>query len=66
MKILEAQNATLSNYEVYTFLQEQRTRYQKTKQQGHYRPGNLMTLMKEVGEEWVITQGECAEAKAHS
>lgn len=47
MKILEAQNATLSNYEVYSHLKAMRKDYQsqKPKRRG---PGNLETLMKEV------------------
>lgn len=48
MKIIEAQSATLTNYEVYTHLQEQRARYAKKEMQGR-RPGNLETVVKEVG-----------------
>jgi formate dehydrogenase maturation protein FdhE len=48
MKILEAQSATLTNYEVYTHLVEQRARYAKKEMQGR-RPGNLETVVKEVG-----------------
>jgi len=48
MKILEAQSATLTNYEVYTHLQAQRARYAKKEMQGR-RPGNLETVVKEVG-----------------
>jgi hypothetical protein len=47
MKILEAQSATLTNYEVYTHLMDQRARYAKKEMQGR-RPGNLETVVKEV------------------
>lgn len=45
MKILEAQSATLTNYEVYQHLTEQRTKYANVKGR---RPGNLETVVKEV------------------
>jgi hypothetical protein len=48
MKIREAQSATLTNYEVYTHLTEQRARYAKKGMKGR-RPGNLETVVKEVG-----------------
>jgi hypothetical protein len=45
MKILESQNAVLSNYEVYQHLVD----HQKTLKQKQRRgPGNLATLIKEV------------------
>jgi len=50
MKILEAQSATLTNYEVYQHLVEQKERHLKlkgNKQKGR-RPGNLETVVKEV------------------
>ncbi|CAL3963285.1 hypothetical protein PZA11_000952 [Diplocarpon coronariae] len=47
MKILEAQSATLTNYEVYTHLTEQRTRYSRKGIIGR-RPGNLETVVKEL------------------
>ena len=47
MKILESQNAILTNYEVYEHLQDQRTRYAKKGLKGR-RPGNLETVVKEV------------------
>merc|ERR1711977_162678 len=47
MKILEAQSATLTNYEVYTHLTEQRSRYAKKGIKGR-RPGNLETVVKEL------------------
>jgi hypothetical protein len=47
MKVLEAQSATLTNYEVYTHLTEQRARYSKKGVKGR-RPGNLETVVKEV------------------
>jgi hypothetical protein len=47
MKILEAQSATLTNYEVYTHLTEQRARYAKKGYKGR-RPGNLETIVREV------------------
>jgi hypothetical protein len=61
MKILEAQSATLTNYEVYKHLVDQGKRYQEIRknaerdESGHVpknvvrRPGNLWTLRKEVG-----------------
>jgi hypothetical protein len=55
MKILEAQSATLTNYEVYTHLTEQRARYAKKGMKGR-RPGNLETVVKEVG--WLQKQLE--------
>lgn len=45
MKILEAQSATLTNVEVYQFLQKQAKEYQEQKRRG---PGNLETLRREV------------------
>ncbi len=48
MKILESQSATLTNYEVYTHLMDQRARYAKKGMKGR-RPGNLETVVKEVG-----------------
>jgi len=47
MKILEAQSATLTNYEVYTHLIDQRARYRKKGLRGR-RPGNLETIVKEL------------------
>lgn len=46
MKVLEAQNATLTNLEVYEFLNKQAKEYQSQKRRG---PGNLETLRREVG-----------------
>jgi hypothetical protein len=48
MKILESQSATLTNYEVYQHLKDQRIRYSTTGLKGK-RPGNLETIVKEVG-----------------
>lgn len=48
MKILESQSATLDNYEVYQHLQDQRRRYAQQGLKGR-RPGNLETVVKEVG-----------------
>ena len=45
MKILESQQAVLTNYEVYQHILEQRARYAKTKRRG---PGNYKTLVDEV------------------
>jgi hypothetical protein len=46
MKILESQNAVLTNYEVYQHLVEQRRKFS---QRGKRKtPGNLATLVKEV------------------
>ncbi|KAH7040161.1 RNA polymerase II, partial [Microdochium trichocladiopsis] len=45
MKILEAQNATLTNLEVYEFLNKQAKEYQAQKRRG---PGNLETLRREL------------------
>jgi len=48
MKILEAQSATLTNYEVYSHLVEQRARYAaRGRRRG---PGNLETVVKEIQE----------------
>jgi hypothetical protein len=47
MKILESQNAILTNYEVFQHLQDQRKRYAKERPKGR-RPGNLETVVKEV------------------
>ncbi|TVY56221.1 DNA-directed RNA polymerase III subunit rpc9 [Lachnellula cervina] len=60
MKILEAQSATLTNYEVYTHLVDQGNRYQDIRKYAEKdkngkipenvvrRPGNLWTLRKEL------------------
>ncbi|KAI1083709.1 HRDC-like protein [Whalleya microplaca] len=45
MKILEAQNAALTNVEVYEFLSNQAKEYHSQKRRG---PGNLEALRKEV------------------
>ncbi|KAI0013188.1 HRDC-like protein [Xylariaceae sp. FL0662B] len=45
MKILEAQNAALTNVEVYEFLSNQAKEYHNQKRRG---PANLETLRKEV------------------
>ncbi|KAI1424785.1 HRDC-like protein [Xylaria sp. FL1777] len=45
MRILEAQNAVLTNVEVYTFLAEQAKQYQSQKRRG---PSNLETLRGEA------------------
>ncbi|KAI1369026.1 HRDC-like protein [Xylaria arbuscula] len=45
MRVLEAQNAVLTNVEVYTFLQNQAKEYQAQKRRG---PSNLETLRGEV------------------
>ncbi|KAI1438954.1 HRDC-like protein [Xylaria sp. CBS 124048] len=45
MRILEAQNAVLTNAEVYTFLTEQAKQYQAQKRRG---PANLETLRGEM------------------
>lgn len=46
MRILEAQNAVLTNVEVYTFLSGQAQEYQSQKRRG---PPNLEALRGEVG-----------------
>ncbi|CAG8970896.1 hypothetical protein HYALB_00000875 [Hymenoscyphus albidus] len=55
MKILEAQSATLTNYEVYTHLLDQEERFaSRTKARGprappvEHRPSNLKTVTKEL------------------
>lgn len=48
MKILEAQSATLTNYEVYAHLTEQKRRYRDKKNEKSYRPTNLDTIVNEV------------------
>lgn len=45
MKILEAQAAVLSNYEVYQHVAAQKDRYKKTKRRG---PPNMETVAREV------------------
>jgi len=45
MKILESQNALLSNYEVYQHIVDQQKRNKANKRRV---PGNLATLMTEV------------------
>ncbi|KPM39307.1 hypothetical protein AK830_g7247 [Neonectria ditissima] len=45
MKVIEAQSAVLSNYEVYKHLTEQRDRYKKAKRRG---PPNLETVVREL------------------
>ncbi|KAI3332756.1 HRDC-like protein [Ustulina deusta] len=45
MRILEAQNAVLTNIEVYTFLSEQANQYQSQKRRG---PSNLEALRGEM------------------
>ncbi|TDZ74642.1 DNA-directed RNA polymerase III subunit RPC9 [Colletotrichum sidae] len=49
MKILEAQTAVLTNYEVYQFLNERKLGQKSQKKRGDRRaPGNLETLAKEL------------------
>ena len=64
MKILEAQSATLTNYEVYTHLTEQRARYARKENKGR-RPGNLETVVKEVSS-WRESTWNFAADAAHS
>ncbi|CEI70132.1 hypothetical protein FVEN_g11307 [Fusarium venenatum] len=45
MKILEAQSAVLTNYEVYQHVTEQRERYKTAKRRG---PPNLETVVREL------------------
>lgn len=45
MKIVEAQSAVLSNYEVLQHLVDQRARYKQKKRRG---PPNLETVVREV------------------
>lgn len=45
MKVLEAQNAILTNYEVYSHLADQRERYVQSKRKG---PPNFETVVREV------------------
>ena len=51
MKIIESQNAVLTNVEVYQFLTAQAKEYQEQKRRG---PGNLETLRREVSETGVF------------
>ena len=46
MKVIEAQSATLTNYEVYNHLMEQETKHKG--QRKRKLPGNLATVTKEV------------------
>jgi hypothetical protein len=60
MKILESQSATLTNYEVFQHLQEQRARYHKPGVKGR-RPGNLETVVREVGSRFYShLNGQCS------
>lgn len=45
MKILESQNAILTNYEVYRHLTEQKEKYAQEKRKG---PPNYETVVREV------------------
>lgn len=45
MKVVEAQSAVLSNYEVFQHLTDQRDGYKKIKRRG---PPNLETVVREV------------------
>lgn len=45
MKVVDAQSAVLSNYEVYQHLVDQRVRYKRAKHRG---PPNFETVVKEV------------------
>ncbi|MBE3042065.1 hypothetical protein IMZ48_05680 [Candidatus Bathyarchaeota archaeon] len=47
MKILEAQNAILTNYEVYSHLNDQKERYAQPKRKG---PPNYETVVREVSQ----------------
>lgn len=47
MKVLEAQNAILTNYEVYSHLAEQKERYTQAKRKG---PPNYETVVREVSQ----------------
>lgn len=47
MKILEAQSAVLSNYEVFQHVADQRKRYKKSKRRG---PPNLENVVREVSQ----------------
>lgn len=61
MKILEAQSAQLTNYEVYKHLDDQKERHKKlkwNKDKGR-RPGNLETVVKEVYLIFVRDQDKC-------
>lgn len=47
MKVLEAQNAILTNYEVHSHLVEQKERYAQAKRKG---PPNYETVVREVSQ----------------
>ena len=47
MKVLEAQNAILTNYEVYSHLAEQKEKYAHAKRKG---PPNYETVVREVSQ----------------
>lgn len=49
MKVLESQNALLSNYEVYQHILDQR---RNNKAQGRRIPANAFHIMNEVGSPW--------------
>ncbi|KFA67108.1 hypothetical protein S40285_02969 [Stachybotrys chlorohalonatus IBT 40285] len=48
MKILESQNAVLTNYEVYQHLTDQQNRGPENKKQRHRGPSNLETVVREL------------------
>lgn len=52
MKIIEAQNAVLTNYEVYTHLIESESRFSARHKKEHRRPPkNYQAVTKDVGED---------------
>ncbi|KAI0479173.1 RNA polymerase III, subunit C17 [Xylariaceae sp. FL0804] len=58
MKILEAQNAIMTNVEVYQFLSDQAQQYHEQKRRG---PGNLETLRRELLQYFETPPGPLAQ-----
>lgn len=63
MRILEAQNAVLTNLEVYKFLTSQVQEYQAQKRRG---PSNLETLRGEVNDLLILPSLHVPQFKSHN
>lgn len=61
MKILEAQNAILTNYEVYQFLSERNDKSAREKHSRRRGPGNLETLAREIMQYFRIPPGPLSQ-----
>lgn len=49
MKILESQNAVLTNFEVYQHLLAEQAKYNRNQERKRQVPKNLQTVIREVG-----------------